>query len=386
MARSLYSTVLHNYSYSELKDLCFAPGSTFGNVFDCDWGVWRDKAITDFSISPQFFDLVTSFASNGIRTLTGPQRYLQMSTYVKLTPLSGVRVYENGKIEGVYEAFAGFNEAARRKDWDMIEWFAERASPENQKSIKQLWPRRRETESTELGSFPDDKEDLFIYLIEATVRGRIDLIDEIIHDLFTLPKNFSIARDVHRYHNYKNVDFWKNESYLLDLPLQELDETIEDFYLRDLLRAALESGDTRIVDFYLSIFRDREKDVNDAADRTLFGRDSLLRHGKPEDAFGTTLRLLKYKRRLDSLPNHIVEVALFLQQMSEKKELQKNFLISHLGDITSLIAVFAICDRKDIEDALQNIDNAEYTKYEKLYPLSVDLLRQQLQIYDVPGK
>ncbi|SPN79418.1 Hypothetical protein BRZCDTV_331 [Brazilian cedratvirus IHUMI] len=45
MEKSLRSLVLAKYSYDDLIDLCFAPDSTFANVFDCDWGVWRDKAV-----------------------------------------------------------------------------------------------------------------------------------------------------------------------------------------------------------------------------------------------------------------------------------------------------------------------------------------------------
>nr|WIL03108.1 hypothetical protein Cbor_188 [Cedratvirus borely] len=126
---TLYSTILRNYTYEQVRDLCFAPGSTFGSAFDCEWGVWRDKAVADFDISPQFFDLVRSLgASNGIRTLSGSQRYLQIASYVKLSPLSAVRVLPGGQIEGVYESIKGIRVAKERKDAQAMMFFAQRAS------------------------------------------------------------------------------------------------------------------------------------------------------------------------------------------------------------------------------------------------------------------
>ncbi|SOB74335.1 hypothetical protein BQ9231_00452 [Cedratvirus lausannensis] len=84
MSQTLYSTILKNYTYDELKKLCLDP--EFNLLFDCEWGIWRDKAQADFGISPQFFDL--------IGVLPGPERYLQIASYIKLSPSS----------EGVYEA------------------------------------------------------------------------------------------------------------------------------------------------------------------------------------------------------------------------------------------------------------------------------------------
>nr|WIL03380.1 hypothetical protein Cplu_298 [Cedratvirus plubellavi] len=109
MLRSLRQTSLANYDYEQVKNLCSDP--SFYNVFDCQWGVWRDKAVADFGISPEFFDLVP--------ILSGSQRYLQISAYERLTEDSLAKSVD----EGVYEAVAGFKEAVMRDDYDMVLFF-----------------------------------------------------------------------------------------------------------------------------------------------------------------------------------------------------------------------------------------------------------------------
>ncbi|QIN54303.1 hypothetical protein [Cedratvirus kamchatka] len=118
--KSLYSTILRNYTYEELERLCLDPD--FAILFDCDWGIWRDKAVVDFDVSPQFFDL--------IRVLSGPQRYLQIASYVKLTPLS----------ENAYEPISGFREARFRKDKEMLLWFPQRITIEQDETTRSLVP------------------------------------------------------------------------------------------------------------------------------------------------------------------------------------------------------------------------------------------------------
>nr|WIL03729.1 hypothetical protein Cplu_176 [Cedratvirus plubellavi] len=383
---SLYSTVLKNYTYEEIRNLCFTEGSTFGSAFDCEWKVWRDKAVADFAISEEFFDL--------IRTLSGPQRYLQIASYVKLSPLSGVRVYTNPDreeyaIEGVYEAVEGYELAEKRRDPEMVLWFANRIKPEVCKpkhQIKNLDAVLQELEkkkAKEPQFFTDDffvdEEDEFLYLIKATKKGRVDVLDDIIHGIFRLPKDFSIARDIPRHYNYDDERFWKEKGYLVDLPLQELDEDIEDIFLEDLLRASFLSGDTRIVDFYLSIFRDKKEDIREAARSAHFGYYSLLRHGNPEDAYGIALRTIRYRSSYDVLPYHMVEVAFLFVQTNEKRKYRVAFLLQHMGDITSIMAILPFCTKEDIQEVVYGSLEDWNIDYKHLHPLSIVLLKQHYQ-------
>ncbi|SPN79416.1 Hypothetical protein BRZCDTV_330 [Brazilian cedratvirus IHUMI] len=358
--KTLYSTILHNYTYEQLRDLCFTD--LFTGVFDCEWDIWRRKAVADFGISEEFFDLV--------RVLSGPQRYLQIASYVKLSPLSGVRVYEGGSIEGVYEAAKGYKLAEKRGDSNMVFWFFNRLKPEAKEEVKQLGVVLQKIEdkfNEEPEIYVDEEGDDFAHLIEVTEEGNVDVLDSLIHNAFTLPKDFSIARDVPKHHNYNDVTFWKNKVYLLDLPLQELDEDLEDTFLEKLLEASFSSGDTRITDFYLSIFKDKKEEIKKAARRARFGYNSLLRHGNPEDAYGIALRTLRYKKTYDDLAFHMIEVALLHDQT------KSTFLVKHMGDITSLMAILPLCSKKDIERALHTLEDELH-----LCPLSTLLLKQEL--------
>ncbi|SHO33240.1 Hypothetical protein BQ3484_172 [Cedratvirus A11] len=352
MARSLYSTVLKTYDYIKLKDLCFAPGSTFGNAFDCEWKVWRDKAKADFGISEEFFDLV--------RTLSGPQRYLQISTYIKLSPLSGVRVYENGTIEGVYEAWKGYREARLRKDPEMVLWFAERIKPE-----QQTGPRKNILQKAQalVDTFSTKEEKVFYFdydkLAWLVKHGKIRELDQIIHDYFTLPKGFSIERDV------PYVPFWKitdKYSALLDLPLQDYPEE----EMENLVNAISSSGDVRIVDFFRSIFRDRL----DLLEENYFSAwRSLILHGKPEETYGIEVRFFNPEREYAEY-EYMAENVLGLV-IPNKVELKSYFLTSALGDITYLTAVLPFFPKEVIEQALSGLDGV-------LYPLSKTLLESYI--------
>lgn len=83
--KSLRNLVLSTYPYEQLRDLCFEEESNFGEIFDCHWDLWRDKAVAEFNITPQFFDLV--------KTLSGPQRYLSIKSYFAITKDLAVRLY-----------------------------------------------------------------------------------------------------------------------------------------------------------------------------------------------------------------------------------------------------------------------------------------------------
>ena len=304
--------------------------------------------MVDFGVSKEFFDLVY--------TLSGSQRYLQIEAYIKLTPDSGVRVYpDTGVIEGVYEAYEGYEEAQKREDLEMMIWFAERSKGKVE----------------EIPDFVDepmifvDQGDTLERLINATLWGRVDILDEIIHKVFTLPKGFSIARDIPKYHNYADEDFWENKGYLLDLPLQGHSS------LQELLLNSFLSGDTRIADFYLSIFRNKEQEIARAARMSHFGDRSLFWHHKPEETYGIALRTLRYSSG-DRLPKHMVEVAFYLGRG------KSDFLFTHMGDVASLMAILPLCTREDVSGAFALLEFHD-VDYKYFYPLSTMLLEQSLQ-------
>nr|WIL03369.1 hypothetical protein Cplu_167 [Cedratvirus plubellavi] len=370
---SLYSTVLRKYSYEEIRDLCFTEGSTFGNAFDCEWKIWRDKAIADFNISPQFFDLV--------RVLSGPQRYLQIASYIKLTPLCGVRVYKDtGVIEGVYEALAGFREAIFRRDPEMLFWFANRVKPEQEEELRKrpysTWDKKKEAldlieewageEKEDEPSYPPP-EGVYdtAYLALVLQKGRLDILDKIIHRYFTLPEGFSIAKDI------PYTPFWELEENpaIYDLPLQDTSD--EDFV--SLIEPILGSGDTRIADFFRSIFRDR--DFNTIRGGFFSGYGSLRYHHKPEEAYGMDLRFLNKESYAGGglSYDYMIESLLYALSHDEHPE-DNNWLDEYIGDIPYITTLLvSVPYKRETLEELVNIPGLDI-----LYPLTIAILREYL--------
>ncbi|SPN79153.1 Hypothetical protein ZAZAV_190 [Cedratvirus Zaza IHUMI] len=360
MAKSLVQSVLKGYTYERIRDLCFSSENDLSNALDCDWGVWRDKAVADFNISPQFFDLV--------KTLYGFQRYLQIATYVELSPLSGVRVYKDtGVIEGVYEAYAGYQEAKARKDPEMLLWFANRIKPEQQenftegdavrtarKTINKWRKKRAEQGVKELGGYE--------YLTWVVKHGELDSLDQVIHDYFTLPEGFSIARDI------PFVPFWEihdKQSALYDLPLQDYPEE-EMAYLAN---AVLACGDTRIVDFFRSILRDR---LHDKIEKSYGNaKKSLTLHHKPEQTYGIEVRFFDPTKTFNDyayMAEIVINLVLANDDDSDSHDLGNPYwLLESQGDITYLTAVISLFPKEVIADALGECDPV-------LYPLSSFIL------------
>ena len=100
--------------YEELKKYCF--------THECNWNIWKEKAYKELGVYYEFFDNSNTFPN----PLSGLERYLSLMSYKKLTPLSTVRVYKSGFIEGVYESLAGALEALRRASVEGLEVFVPR--------------------------------------------------------------------------------------------------------------------------------------------------------------------------------------------------------------------------------------------------------------------
>ncbi|SOB74326.1 hypothetical protein BQ9231_00443 [Cedratvirus lausannensis] len=341
MVHSLYLTVLKSFSYEELKDLCFAPNSTFPNVFDRDWGIWRDKARADFNISEEFFDLV--------RSLGGPQRYLQIASYAKLSPLSLAEMHE-GEIEGVYEPYTGYIEADKRRDEKALSFFASLITPEQAKQVfdpdySSLEEDVRITVDNwslldrEL-TYPSPVYD-YSYLSLVLRHGRVDILDHILPYYFKLPKGFSVQRG----------DTVQSDDVLLQTC------TWQEFIV--LVESMLSSADLRIVDFIVSIYG--EKEIRDFINlMNLDARSSLYLHGKPEEAYQIE------KRFNNTYADYMVELVL------GKKE-KYYWLENNQGDIAFLMTLLPFLSTKLLEEFMDEGHDA------LLYPLTGSLITKHLQ-------
>ncbi|SHO33227.1 Hypothetical protein BQ3484_159 [Cedratvirus A11] len=384
MAGTLRSTLLRKYSYEEIRDLCFTEGSTFTSAFDCEWGVWRDKAVADFNISPQFFDL--------IRTLSGPQRYLQIASYVKLTPLSGVRVYKDtGAIEGVYEALDGFREALYRKDPEMLLWFANRVKPKQDEELIRIFPGEQSklARAEKLVARWEREKDISLrrddgsvnYLLYIIRRGNVRELDQIIHRYFTLPEGFSIAKDIPKVPFWEIYDEQGHLRTIYNLPLQTLDSEMGGLF-DNLVEAVLGSGDTRIADFFLSIFRNREMRKKDASFyRVVYtsAKNSLKVHRKPEEAYGIQLRFFDQSYNGDGhWYDYMVELLLFLKEQG--RDINPNKIWSNLGNIPYITVLLPLVSRERAKEFLEDeIIYSPGVDYYVLYPLSTSLIEEYLQ-------
>ncbi|SPN79155.1 Hypothetical protein ZAZAV_191 [Cedratvirus Zaza IHUMI] len=356
MARSLYSTVLHNYTYEEIKDLCFTPGSTFGNAFDCQWKVWRDKAKADFGISEEFFDLV--------RSLSGPQRYLQISTYIELNIYSIARVDKDSLVEGVYEPEAGIQEAWGREEPEAMIWFAQHLGPEKVREVEKLISDRRIWKRDHPKVYFSDEDDLD-YLSLVVESGNLDILDRIIHRYFILPEGFSIEKDIPRIPFWEMYDEDGNDRTLLNLPLQEI--PTDDF-----VQTVIHSGDVRIVDFFRSIFGD-DVFVENIAERHLSAYGSE-RHRKPEEAYTIDLRFLEKVITKNPFVNYGYSIETLLHSANYGTKEQSSNIEENMGNIPYLMALFSSLPY----DKELVIDLVEDERFRKDYPLSVSLLERYI--------
>ena len=175
----------------------------------------------------------------------------------------------------------------------MLLWFAQRITVEQEETTRSLVPSYQGalTEYNKLISSwteiqpvypPEDGTYGVDYLCSVLEKGRLDILDQIIHRYFSLPQGFSIQRDVPR------IPFWQirdeeggDRTIMYNLPTQQ-NFTLENF--QKLIRPMLMSGDVRIVDFFRSIFRDR--DFNTVIKENYIGGSIyLFLHGRPEESY-----------------------------------------------------------------------------------------------------
>jgi hypothetical protein len=391
--KSLKGTALSTFSYQQTKDLC----TEHPTVFDCDWDLWREKAVTDFAVSEQFFDLVAQPSSI---LLPGSQRYLQIKSYHVLTPDLAVRVYEDGFIEGVYEAMAGYLKASRGTDSTMEHFFANRLKPEQVSKLVEegtltlpvpvLPSYYMKTLNSNINYKPDYREYIDSYLREVLRRGdgdlafinlalnadykeieryfpqalregsthpallqivlssgRTDWIDQILHRYFTLPEGFTVERDI------PFLPFWVEEFPIYELPLYQ-GSWIE---AREILAAAIRGSNVKVVDFFRSIFRDKINNISDIVREN--NKKGLQRQKNPEASFGI------YKR-FRQVPNTI---PFMIEQALDSGDFL-NLIRSEPGNIPNLFVSLPYLDREDLQKLERTL--------RRDYPLSKMMLEEHI--------
>ncbi|SHO33164.1 Hypothetical protein BQ3484_96 [Cedratvirus A11] len=359
--KTLKGTVLSILSYSQTQKLC----AEHPTVFDCDWGLWRDKAMADFEVSKEFFDLVPQ--------LPGSQRYLQIKSYVTFTPDMTVRVYEDGFIEGVYEAYIGYLKAVGTRNKAMEAFFANRLKPNQVSDLNKqgiltlpIQPPLALQYIEALNSSKDYKSDYIKYTEKAFYKGlangdksktflnlvltsgRTDWIDQIIHRYFVLPEGFSIESYI------EYVPFWAKEFPIYDLPLY----TGEWYDAQELLSSAIKGANVRVVDFFRSIFRNRMEELSYVVGES--NKHGLDVQKKPEETFGI------YKRF-----KHVAKIAPFMLEQTLDMELDFLYLIKREpGNIPNLLVSLPFLDRDDLDDVLKTLASN--------YPLSTRIIQEYL--------
>nr|WIL02992.1 hypothetical protein Cbor_109 [Cedratvirus borely] len=356
--KSLKGVVLCTFSYEQTKEICVQYPSIFASPWYESW-VWREKAMADFDISGEFFDLVAN--------LYPSQRYLQIKSYHVLTPDMAVRVHSDGFVEGVYEAPAGYMLAKNSDNKEMKIFFANRLKPEQIKSLNKIGrvhmplrtldqktidrlnaprsykpqPGPRMVKSFLSGLKKGRKDAEFLHMVLDA--NRVDWLDQILHYYFNLPKGFSIEKDI------PHTPFWSKEFPLYNLPpyLGFLLD-IYPLYVR-----IVQGLDTRIVDLFRSIFKDK-----------LSGFDQYpfchfhVRQENPEEAFGIYKRFTRINRDTTT-----IEICL-------DRGDYRGCVTDNLGNITILQTMLPFLTRDEVENILELC---------KGYPLTEKILEAYLE-------
>nr|WIL03846.1 hypothetical protein Cplu_42 [Cedratvirus plubellavi] len=94
------------------------------------WETWRERAMKDFGISAEYFDLpLHDYPVVGKRNISPQYRYLEIQTKFYLSPESAASLSPDGEINGIYESLTGVYESLRRNDEEMVLFFANRLKP-----------------------------------------------------------------------------------------------------------------------------------------------------------------------------------------------------------------------------------------------------------------
>jgi hypothetical protein len=365
--KSLKGTVLSTFSYSQTQRLC----AEHPTALDCDWDLWREKAVADFNISGEFFDLVSQLPldrGHGVSPilLPGSQRYLQIKSYHVLTPDMAVRVYSDGFIEGVYEAYAGYLKALETNNKAMMRFFASRlqakkilelglslpVQPLSQEFVDALNSNNNYTSEFyknlegmfQKGLRNGDKSlDFLLYILSS---GRVDWIDQILHRYFTLPPGFSIEKDI------PYVPFWAEE-----FPLYEQLPPYGGnwFDAQKMLSAAVRGSNVKVVDFFRSVLRETLDRISMVVNES--NKQALGIQKKPEAVFGIYKRFAGLPLREPFMIEQVLDLQAGFLQLNKHQP----------GNIANLLVSLPYLEREELERLLN-----------PNYPLSERIIQEYL--------
>lgn len=121
-------------SYEEALSDCY-------NKFNgCSWEFWREKALIDYDIPHQYFDLtrhdLVGVNSVPKRNIEGHYRYLEIASKIRFLPQSAVFV-KGDAIGGIFEAYEGILQSLIRNDRIGIDLFVPRLRKEIRTSLEE---------------------------------------------------------------------------------------------------------------------------------------------------------------------------------------------------------------------------------------------------------
>nr|WIL04801.1 hypothetical protein Cduv_321 [Cedratvirus duvanny] len=192
------------------------------------------------------------------------------------------------------------------------------------------------------------------FLYSVLISGRLDLIDAIIHDYFVLPEGFSISRDI------DCIPFWEYQGDVLyDLPLQE---HIHDIEVRQIAESVLTGCNSRVVDFFRSMFRDyieeNELEVPLLLQRGMRIQPFYPRSVKAEEAYNISKRFPDLPFNYDFMSEFLLDVV----RTSEEPDLDyfTDVVLGNDGNLALITSIPPYFDKEEIERHLQRIGDEVY--------------------------
>lgn len=382
MESTLQTRIISALPYEKLKSLCFT-GKTekekqLRGALDCSWDVWRDRAREELGIPYSYFDLARKFP---LPRLNGLERYLSLLSYFKLSELATVKVYSNGKTEGVYESLAGAEEALKRDSLPGLDIFLPRLTPLAKRTLlaEIKDEKLRPVEIAALAFFGEDVSELspkkvtlyervrrgeesaffqaqkkfegeISLLAAAVASGKIAFVQALLPQYYPELSNFSIEKEV------PPLPYDEVLSFPLNLPPRPVDYII--------LNAAVFSCNPRLLDFFISLYQTAPTYLSFLARGYRFHRAPL----------GAYSNLLRFHLPEVFDPESIwetgnLEMIYYLLESFDPREREREerkILKSNLGNIPLVITL-----------PLPTLDIVTIANIRKRYPLTARILEEE---------
>lgn len=416
---SLQGDIIARIPFDKLKKLCFEPKTreeeSIVHIFDCQWDLWRERARVKFGIPYNYFDIPRYVYP---RNVAGINRYIEVATQVKPSEISGIEVYENGFIKGVYEKVALVLEAIKRDDPKIITEFAKDLTYNDIEYINQriegwtrfsgyLYPtyalivlvnktkgkikpphyleKEDKADIAEWAKYnlPLDELDIevtyqdieylitkgntsaFEYALEDGLidnffllclqSGKLEFVDPILSKFVNVSEGYSIAK------NIPVLDFDPKQK---EFPLYELEHT-EVTIDYTILRSALIGGNVQIVDFFRSYYQLVYLPYEEAS----LSYKGYLHRGNPVEYYSIIQRF-EPKLNLNLSTFGTIDVLSHVLY-NVTNTFWKSVIKSNIGNITSLIEIIKLYEKSQnavkVRDVLFNL---LYNFIPEVYPLS----------------